>query len=150
MKRTVFLLTLMGVVFLVTGTALAMTVRCSGGVCNGTEEVDRIFGSASDEIINAGDGNDEVFGRGRRDVIRGELGKDEIYGQRGNDGLKGSPGADKVFGGPGDDIVRGGTHTLVDDGRRDILDCGEGDMDTVYYTPDEDVIRHCENRNPPQ
>jgi Ca2+-binding RTX toxin-like protein len=150
MKRTVYLLTLMGVVSLVTGTALAMTVRCSGGECNGTEEADRIFGSASEEIINAGDGSDEVFGRGRRDVIRGELGKDEIYGQSGNDGLKGSAGADKVFGGPGYDIVRGGTHAQVDDGARDILDCGEGDMDTVYYTPDEDVISHCEILNPPQ
>jgi hypothetical protein len=150
MKRTVFFLTLMGVVLLATGTAFAMTVRCSSVECNGTEEADRIFGSASEEIINAGDGSDEVFGRGSRDVIRGELGKDEIYGQRGNDGLKGSAGADKVFGGLGDDIVRGGTHAQVDDGRRDFLDCGEGDMDTVYYTPGEDVIKHCEVLNPPQ
>ena len=75
------------------------------------------------------------------------LGKDEIYGQRGNDGLKGSSGADKVFGG-GDDIVRGGTHAQVDDGARYFLDCGEGDMDTVYYIPDKDVIRHCEDLNP--
>jgi Ca2+-binding RTX toxin-like protein len=148
MKRTVFLLTLLGVVLLATGTALAMTVRCSGGECKGTEEADRIFGSASEEIIDAGDGSDVAFGRGRRDVIRGELGKDEIYGQRGNDGLKGSFGADRVIGGLGDDIVRGGTHAQVDDGRRDILDCGEG-TDNVYYTPGEDVIRHCEVLNPP-
>ena len=133
---------------LAAGTALALTVRCSGGECRGTETADRIFGTASRDIVYAEGGNDEVFGRGSDDILKGDQGNDKVYGQRGNDRVKGGLGKDAVFGGLGDDIVRGGTHDRADDGVRDILDCGDGN-DTVFFTPGVDVIKDCEILNPP-
>lgn len=144
MKRTIFVLALMGAAtLLVAGTALAMTVRCSGGECRGTDMADRIFGSASKEVVYAGGGNDDLFGRRGDDLLKGDQGNDEVYGQSGDDRPKGGFGKDRVFGGPGNDLVRGGRHNQTDDGVRDFLDCGDG-KDTVYYTPGVDVIKDCE------
>jgi hypothetical protein len=49
------------------------------------------------------------------------------------------------------DTMYGGAHAvkLFGGDRLDNLH-GEGDMDTVFYTPVEDVIRHCEVLNPPE
>ena len=139
----------MGIVtLLVVGTAVA-AVRCSGGECSGTDLPERIFGSTSADYILAKSGNDQVFGRGGHDTIKGQGGTDELYGHSGKDKHKGGPGEDMVWGGPGDDLVRGGTLTSVDDGARDILDCGDG-TDTVYYTPGVDEIKDCEVLNPPE
>ncbi len=51
---------------------------------------------------------------------------------------------DEVYGGPGDDLVRGGTPERPNDGARDVLDCGEGTMDEVYFVQGQDTVRNCE------
>jgi len=143
------LLTATGIVaLLVAGTAFA-DIMCSGGECSGTSMADRIVGSLSSDHISAEGGNDRVFARGADDLVKGEGGNDEINGQAGKDKLKGGPGGDAIFGGVGNDIMREGSHTLVDDGFSDTLDCGDG-TDTVYYTPGVDEIEDCEILNPSQ
>ena len=125
MRRSLLLFAFLGgVTLLAAGIAFAeiTDVRCNGGECRGTGEDERLFGSASEDLIYAGGGDDRV---------------------------KGGPGRDRVFGDSGDDLVRGGTQTQADDGVPDILDCGDG-TDTVYFTPGVDVVSNCEIRNPSQ
>ena len=125
MRRSLLLFAFLGgVTLLAAGIAFAeiTDVRCNGGECRGTGEDERLFGSASEDLIYAGGGDDRV---------------------------QGGPGRDRVFGDSGDDLVRGGTHTQADDGVPDILDCGDG-TDTVYFTPGVDVVSNCEIRNPSQ
>ena len=152
MRRSLLLFAFLGgVTLLAAGIAFAeiTDVRCNGGECRGTGEDERLFGSASEDLIYAGGGDDRVYGRRANDALKGEQGNDKIDGQEGDDRVKGGPGRDRVFGDSGDDLVRGGTHTQADDGVPDILDCGDG-TDTVYFTPGVDVVSNCEIRNPSQ
>ena len=135
---------------LVGGAAFGATRHCDGGRCKGTDEADKIYVSEGDDVVFADAGSDKVFGRGGEDVLKGDSDDDHVYGEEDNDRVKGGPGRDMVFGGPGDDMVRGGTHDETNDGVRDVLDCGEGTADSVYYTPGVDVIRDCEIFHPPK
>ncbi len=137
----------------VAGVALAVTKNCpqTGGECIGTSRSDTIYGSSVNDTVRAGAGNDRIEGRTGDDRLFGDKGNDRVYGDAGNDTVKGSTGADTVEGGPGDDLVRGGTHREANDGVRDILDCGEGERDSVYFVRGQDTIRNCEyfNEEPP-
>ena len=149
MRRALLLsLTAALVLALAAGAAFAVNKMCSHN-CRGTGESDRLVGSARGNTIHALDGSDRVLGRGGDDQLKGGDGRDEIFGQEDNDRVKGSFGRDRVYGGPGDDLVRGGTAHQTNDGARDVLDCGDGADDTVYFTPGVDEIRNCENLNPP-
>ncbi len=132
--------------FVVAGTALAINKMCPGD-CRGTSGDDRLVGSVRDNVIYAEDGGDRMLGRNGDDQLKGGDGRDEVYGQEGADRVKGSAGRDIVFGGPGDDLVRGGTAEQTGDGARDVLDCGDG-TDTVYFVPEQDVVKNCENPVP--
>ena len=112
--------------------------------CRGTADDDRLVGSSRANTLYAEDGNDRVLGRGGEDALKGGDGRDEVYGQEGNDRVKGSGGGDEVYGGPGDDLVRGGTPERPNDGARDVLDCGEGTMDEVYFVQGQDTVKNCE------
>jgi hypothetical protein len=59
-----------------------------------------------------------------RDTLRGTRGKDFICGLAGNDLIVGGDGADVLQGGAGADVIR------ARDGRRDVVECGDG-RDTV-------------------
>ena len=138
-----------GVVLLVAGAAFAVSKVCPDN-CSGTAGDDRLVGSPRANTIYAADGNDRVLGRGGEDALKGEDGRDEVFGQKGNHRVKGSVGMDRVYGGPGDDLVRGGTPERPEDGARDVLDCGDGTMDTGYFVQEQDTVRNCEITNPPQ
>lgn len=128
---------------MIVGSALAASKMCSGN-CRGTSGDDVLFGSARSNTIYAEDGADRIVGKKGDDALKGGDGPDEVYGQEDDDRVKGSFGGDRVFGGPGDDLVRGGTAEQTNDGVRDVLDCGEGDQDEVYFVPDQDEVRNCE------
>jgi Ca2+-binding RTX toxin-like protein len=149
MRRTVLLfLAATLALALAAGTAFAVNKMCPQN-CRGTSEGDRLVGSARGNTIYALAGSDRVLGRGGDDALKGGDGRDEVFGQEDNDRVKGSFGRDRVYVGPGDDLVRGGTAQQTNDGARDVLDCGDGTQDTVYWTPGVDEIRDCEILNPP-
>ena len=149
MRRSVLLfLAGMLALALAAGTAFAVNKMCPHN-CRGTSGSDRLVGSARGNTIHALAGSDRVLGRGGDDALKGGDGRDEVFGQEDNDRVKGSFGRDRVYGGPGDDLVRGGTAHQTNDGARDVLDCGDGMQDTVYWTPGVDEIRDCEILNPP-
>lgn len=148
MKRFAFLstLVLMGVL-LVASVAYARTISCAGsGPCVGTPKHDLMHGGAgNDQMVGKG-GDDRMMGDNGQDMLKGKDGSDTLNGGEGDDSAKGSAGRDVVNGGPGDDIIRGGSHGGTNDGVRDVLDCGEGDNDLVYYIEGQDTVRNCEIR----
>ncbi len=80
-RRAVLLLAVVGAVsMLAAGTALAATVQCTGGECDGTEQSD---------VINGSDGFDRISALGGDDSVYGGVGVDEIFGGDGNDRLSG-------------------------------------------------------------
>lgn len=103
----------------------------------GTEENDRLFGNAQDEVfigfdgrddIRAGAGNDRAEGGAGNDSIVGQDGDDWIDGGEGNDAINGGSGADTLFGGTGDDSVIGadGDDKLFGGDGNDILGASSG------------------------
>ncbi len=139
------------------GVALAETVTCDNTPpCHGTPETDQITGTASGEFIFAYEGNDNVRAGGGNDTIEGGPGNDnELNGEgasdthrggRGNDfigaDLNDSVGSeDESFGGRGNDTI------FALDGNVDIIDCGRGTADRVFFDQGLDTVTSCEIRN---
>lgn len=69
----------------------------------GTSHNDFLWGNASNNVLNAGEGNDFVRGFDGDDTIIGGGGADELYGDAGNDTIRMGEGNDIVFGGAGFD-----------------------------------------------
>lgn len=78
------------------GTASADVIDGGTGndVIKGFEASDRIDGGPGADIVYAGPGSDHV---------RGGVGADRLFGERGRDRLFGGPGRDHLFGGAGND-----------------------------------------------
>ncbi len=146
MSRSAAVLATLGMtIFLISGAALAATVRCDGdGTCFGTKRDDRMVGTDRRDTMGALAGNDVALGRGGADRIDGGGGDDEVVGGPGHDSLsgegpgfftgddvlRGGPGADSLQGGYGGDTVYGGNgdDTLSVDGgeTKDFMYCGDG------------------------
>ena len=73
----------------------------------GTRHRDKSLGSATDDLIDSGDGNDQITGRAGDDTLIGGGGKDEVSGHDGEDLLIGGAGADLLLGGLDDDTLFG-------------------------------------------
>jgi hypothetical protein len=150
------------------GVAVAATVRCTGGPCEGTEEGDDIYGSHGADTIRGHGGNDFVLARPGMDVVYGGSGEDRLYGgeqddriyagegddyargKEGDDEMYGGPGAEEFYGGTGSDTVRTGVVRGPDgaarpDGRPDYVNCGPG-RDRVHYEKGVDRVENCEVR----
>jgi Ca2+-binding RTX toxin-like protein len=102
------------VLVLVVGSraSLAATIRCDGGLCEGTGGSDTLRGSAirdlmrglgGDDKLYGNRGADEMYGNNGKDRVRGGYGADEMYGNRGRDLLRGARGNDQMSGGPDND-----------------------------------------------
>ena len=90
-------------------------VGCPGVGCdqdNIGPDVERVFGSPTNETfvaadggnrINGGVGNDALYGNGGRYRLDGSYGDDELYGGLGPDWINGGKGADLMSGGKGYD-----------------------------------------------
>lgn len=149
------------------GVALAATISCDGGVCEGTDLPDNLsstgavrdimYGFGDRDRLNAGGGDDVLYGNEGNDVLRGGHGGDDMYGGPGNDDFYGEAGADYFNGGTGKDRMSGGGGTdellggedddtiAVQDGVFDKVNCGPGDYDAVVIDRRLDSIRNCEN-----
>jgi Ca2+-binding RTX toxin-like protein len=150
----------------------------SDGSCYGTKNADTMIGrpAGNDEMYGRG-GDDLMRGYNGFDYLQGDSGKDKLYGGGRNDLLWGGGGTrtnpndrrnDVVNGGPGDDYiysgfakagvdrVYGGTGNDTVEAQRDygypktkdIVDCGKGADDTVYFDRGLDEVKSCEKKVP--
>lgn len=112
--------------------------------------MDRIAGTAGDDVLSGDSGRDFIFGRKGADVLSGRSGDDDLQGgggrdilagNRGSDCLDGGSGADRLKGGGAADFLSGGSHNDVLKGGsgRDTLDGGTGN-DTLAGGKGNDVL----------
>lgn len=71
--------------------------------------IERVIGSAGNDIITGSCGPNVLLGGGGNDVVNGGCGNDLIGGGDGNDRLSGGPGIDRLVGGDGNDRLSGGS-----------------------------------------
>ena len=86
-------------------------VGCPGAGCdhdNIDADVERVFGSPTNETFVVGDGGNRVNGGPGNDVLWGGDGRDRLDGSYGDDELRGGPGIDWTNGGKGADLLSGG------------------------------------------
>jgi Ca2+-binding RTX toxin-like protein len=157
--------TFVGVMVMVTAIALfataaiAATVICSGGLCEGTPDRDEITGSNTEDEIRANESVDLVAARGGSDEVRlgrggtpadmefveGGFGHDKLGGGRGGDELNDFDPSDindtdLLSGGKNDDFL------FAQDGDdNDTLDGGPG-ADDCFGDPGDRII-DCEGEN---
>ncbi|TLP47161.1 hypothetical protein FDK21_09195 [Cohaesibacter sp. CAU 1516] len=86
----------------------------------GTGGSDKLYGTASNDLLSGLDGHDKLYGREGDDILKGGEGKDRLYGEAGDDYLFGGEDRDKIYGGEGEDHLYGGGDT-------DKIYGGEGD-----------------------
>ncbi|MEJ7801674.1 MAG: hypothetical protein WKF60_14220, partial [Ilumatobacter sp.] len=101
----------------------------------------RIVGTSGPDYIPGGGGDDVLSGLGGHDTITGGKGNDRILGGDGNDYIDGGLGEDTIDGGAGSDTI------LVADGKKDIVDCGDGNDRVV--SDSIDVVTNCEATSAP-
>jgi Ca2+-binding RTX toxin-like protein len=85
---------------------------------------------------------DPCYGTSGADVLLGTPHSETIEVLGGNDFVDALEGRDTVYGGRGNDRI-----DLVD-GYKDVVDCGRGRADTVYYDLVLDTVRSCEDKRP--
>ncbi len=168
MRRTAFVFVIMAMTLVVGGgAALAATINCDGGVCEGTDLSDNLtstgivrdimYGFGDRDRLNASGGDDVLYGNEGNDILRGGRGDDDMYGGPGNENFYGEAGADYFNGGAGKDRMTGGEGAddllggegddtiAVQDGVFDKVNCGPGDYDAVVIDRGLDSVRNCEN-----
>jgi glucose/arabinose dehydrogenase len=67
--------------------------------------IERVFGSAFNDIVNGDDGSNVVHAGAGNDSVSGRAGRDRLSGEDGNDRINGGPGSDTLSGGDGSDTV---------------------------------------------
>lgn len=77
-------------------------------VITATEAADKLYGYATNDVLNGLGGNDTLYGRAGDDALSGGAGIDSIYGEDGNDTLNGGTENDTLVGGNGNDVIDGG------------------------------------------
>lgn len=101
----------------------------------GTAYNDGINGMGGNDIINGAGGNDRLYGGDGADQLLGGIGNDFLSGDAGNDVLRGGDGADRLNGGSGADRLIGGKGADVFDfdftsdsrtGGIDVIAAGDG------------------------
>ena len=139
--------------------------------CNGTAGADTMTGSELADYMLGMGGADTMHGNGGSDFLKGDDGSDHIYGDAGNDVfliggandasddyVHGGSGADHLYGGfaPGgvDRVYGEGANDTIDASQRhnffgpvtkEIIDCGAGASDEVYFDKGLDVVAtNCE------
>lgn len=147
MRKTIIFLTAVAAALVVAGgVALAATILCDGGNCFGTNHPDTIYGTNRHDDIFAKAGGDYVTGRERGDDLDGQDGADRVLGGPGDDWVKGGDHDDVVKGDRGHDTINGGSGDNViraGDGMRDLIICGAGSKNFIYYDPGLDRFNNC-------
>ncbi len=107
----------------------------------GYDAADKLAGLKGRDWLQGDRGDDTLRGGNGRDQLYGGKGDDKLIGGNGGDKLVGGPGKDRLLGGPGNDVLR-----AAHDGRRDYVDCGNGDDDRAFVDS-IDVVTNCETVN---
>ncbi|MBU1211436.1 MAG: cadherin-like domain-containing protein [Alphaproteobacteria bacterium] len=102
---------------------------------------DRLNGGDGDDIVSGGDDNDYVYGDRGNDTLYGGAGNDALVGDSGDDLIHGQDGNDGVFGGGNNDTIYGGAgnDTLYGDGANDFID-GGADDDKLFGGSGNDTL----------
>lgn len=160
MRRTFLsVIVMVTTVMLAATAAIAATITCTGGFCEGTPERDEITGSISADDIFARASVDLVRARGGHDLVKLNLGgtpvdMEFVEGGRGSDELRGGRGSDqlddfepaniddtdRLFGERNDDFLY-----AVDGDSNDTLNGGTG-ADDCYGDPGDEIV-NCEGEN---
>jgi Ca2+-binding RTX toxin-like protein len=139
----------------------------------GNYGADKLYGGSARDSLQGNEGSDKIFGGAGPDDLRGGPGVDKVYGNEGNDEYFSSSNIDDsddyVYGGRGDDFIRAGGHSGVDrlfgdEGNdlvivfsefqpalyktKEIVDCGPGSADEVWFEEGVDVVKNCEIKHP--
>ena len=132
---------------------------------------DCVFGGPGDDELDTGGAEDLVLGNGGNDTIIAGGQLDRVFGGPGDDRLRSDAsarygefgptwGRDRVRGGPGRDLIApgfgsdrvygdaGNDRIRINDGWRDVVDCGRG-RDIVVGDP-VDRLRRCERISLPR
>jgi Ca2+-binding RTX toxin-like protein len=115
------------------GVALAEAdIFCTGGRCEGTEQLDTIFGTVQ---------SDQIFALGGRDFVAALAGQDELNGQNGSDALYGENNADTYNGGGGsDELSEVAVVSEVTNSGADVMNGGTSD-DYMEGNTGADILR---------
>jgi Ca2+-binding RTX toxin-like protein len=100
---------------------------------------DTLTGNDRRNVLTGGGGRDLLRGLGAGDTLEGGDGADRVEGGEGGDALIGNAGLDLLMGGDGGDRVD------ARDGRRDAVECGQGE-DSVTADARDRVDRDCERK----
>jgi len=166
MRRTVTIMVAGALLIALTaGVALAATINCVGGLCEGTNNKNTLFGTSGfDEINGKGATDDETLRGDPNSNAAAVEGNDEIHGGPGKDFLISEGGNDLLDGGTGDDFIdakdpssnstdivkggRGRDEIESTDREKDTIDCGPGTTDTVRFDKRFDTTKNCERKFP--
>jgi Ca2+-binding RTX toxin-like protein len=139
-------LTIMAVLGLgLAGVVMAMATAAHAKIITGTNQDDKLVGTANQDQINGIHGDDIIFGKGSTDDLSGGRGSDKIYGGARLDDITGGRGYDTLYGGRGYDVL----HSY--DGGVDRVVCGPG-SDEVFADYDplwvmDNIANDCEYVN---
>ena len=149
------------------------TTSCFGtdhaDTMTGTSADNNMFGEGGADTMDGGDGADFIRGDEGADALRGGGAADILWGgsfdvggnynDASNDYVSGGSGDDSIIGGfalGGVDVIyggRGSDSVNVAQGTgagvpvtKEIVNCGQGSSDTVYFDRGRDIIRNCEIR----
>jgi len=148
------------------GTSMADTMY-------GTDVRDLMYGKGGADTMHGYGGVDTVHGDKGSDHIYGGPGADDslwggaltatdtypdnsndyVYGGRGNDNIVGGlaqGGVDRLYGQRGNDFLDASQRHQEDfkPVTKEIIDCGSGASDEVYFDKGVDVITNCEIKHP--
>jgi Ca2+-binding RTX toxin-like protein len=112
---------------LAAGVASALNKTCLGAVGSGGTLAPDCLGTREADTLTAGDDNSHnIAGMEGNDIITGGGFHDNIYGDEGNDSI---------------DVQDG-------DQFEDVVNCGPGKKDTVFFDEGFDTVTGCEKKNP--
>ena len=100
-----------------------------GGLLEGTEWADSLFGGTGVDVLNGLGGNDILHGEAGNDTLNGNHGDDTLFGGDGDDKIYGGFDDDRLEGGDGADFLRGydGADLLIGGAGDDNIDGQDGD-----------------------
>jgi Ca2+-binding RTX toxin-like protein len=140
-RRTYLLLAAMVLTLVATsGTALAQVATPGNDLIHGSGGNNLLTGGKGDDAVHGGSGDDRVEGNAGDDLVTGGWGDDAVFGGWGRDEVVGGSGDDALWGGSGADAIN------AHDGFVDVISCGAGSRDLVFYDGGLDsVAADCED-----
>ena len=142
-RATLLLVAMVLTLIAASGTALAHVGTPGNDLIHGSGGNDLLTGGKGDDAVHGGSGDDRVEGNAGDDLVVGDWGDDLVTGGRGDDAVLGSWGRDEVVGSSGDDALWGGSGAdVIDahDGFVDVISCGAGNRDLVFYDGGLDIV----------